>query len=46
LARISGGAIVAEIKSSIELAMEKTKGLHLSPVEKEKLKAHRIGVTH
>jgi hypothetical protein len=42
LARISGGAIVAEIKSSIALAMEKTKGLHLSRGEKEKLKEEEL----
>jgi DNA-binding transcriptional MerR regulator len=42
LARISGGPIVADIKSSIELAMEKTKGLHLSHAEKEKLKEEEL----
>jgi hypothetical protein len=29
---------MAEIKSAVEIAMERTKGLRLSPVEKEKLK--------
>jgi hypothetical protein len=38
LAYFLGGSIVAEIKSAVELAMEKTKGLHLSNQEKEKLK--------
>jgi hypothetical protein len=33
---------VAEIKSSIELAMEKTKGLRLSREEKEKLKEEEL----
>jgi hypothetical protein len=38
----SGGAIVAEIKSSIELAMEKTRELHLSREEKEKLQEEEL----
>ncbi len=33
---------MTEIKSAIELAMEKTKGLHLSPQEKERLKEEKI----
>ncbi len=33
---------MAEIKSAIELAMEKTKGLHLSREEKEKLKEEEL----
>jgi preprotein translocase subunit Sec63 len=37
-----GGAIMAEIKSAIELAMEKTKGLHLSREEKEKLQEEEL----
>jgi hypothetical protein len=38
LAYFIGGSIVAEIKSAVQLAMEKTKGLRLSDEEKEKLK--------
>jgi hypothetical protein len=34
--------MVAEIKSAIELAMEKTKGLHLSREEKEKLQVEEL----
>lgn len=33
---------MAEIKSAVELAMEKTKGLHLSREEKEKLKEEEL----
>jgi hypothetical protein len=33
---------VAEIKSAVELAMEKTKGMHLSREEKEKLKEEEL----
>ena len=33
---------MADIKSSIELAMEKTKGMHLSHKEKEKLKEEEL----
>jgi len=33
---------VAEIKSAIELAMEKTKGMHLSREEKEKIKEEEL----
>jgi hypothetical protein len=33
---------VTEIKSAVELAMEKTKGLHLSREEKEKLKEEEL----
>ena len=33
---------MAEIKSAIELAMEKTKGMHLSREEKEKLKEEEL----
>jgi hypothetical protein len=39
---LAGGSIVAEIKSAIELAMEKTKGLHLSREEKEKLQEEEL----
>ena len=42
LARISGGPIVGEIKSAVELAMEKTKGMQLSREEKEKLKEEEL----
>ncbi len=38
LAYFIGGPIVAEIKSAVQLAMEKTKGLRLSHEEREKLK--------
>jgi hypothetical protein len=33
---------VAEIKSAVELAMEKTKGMHLSREEKEKIKEEEL----
>ena len=42
LPRISGGSIVGEIKSTVELAMEKTKGMLLSREEKEKLKEEEL----
>jgi len=40
--REEGGFIMAEIKSAVELAMERTKGLHLSHEEKEKLKEEEV----
>ena len=33
---------MAEIKSAVELAMEKTKGMHLSREEKEKIKEEEL----
>jgi hypothetical protein len=42
LACIAGGSIMAEIKSAIELAMEKTKGLRLSQEEMEHLQEEEM----
>jgi hypothetical protein len=42
LAHFRGGFIVTEIKSAIELALEKTKGLQLSREEKEQLKEEEL----
>jgi hypothetical protein len=39
---LTGGILMAEIKSAIEIAMERTKSFHLSSEEKERLKGEEL----